>query len=219
MGGKNMKKLCAAVAILVASVFVFDQAWADESGRWAVGLRAGPSFFTQDVIEDMDEIDSGVGPLVGGSLLYRVNEIFSVGFEIEWEIHGVDAYGVDLGSASAVSLLPFVEVHLPASERVSPYLCLGFGYNINSFSPSDEAKAIVGYFYGGDYDVEMDDSLAVKVGLGVDWFVWDRVALNGELGWKLNKGDAAETLDGEKLTSGDFNGSAIALRLGVRVLF
>lgn len=73
-----MKKLCAAVVILVASVFVFDQAWADESGRWAVGLRAGPSFFTQDVIEDMDEIDSGVGPLVGGSLLYRVNEIFSV---------------------------------------------------------------------------------------------------------------------------------------------
>jgi hypothetical protein len=218
MGGKNMKKLCAAVVILVASVFVFDQAWADESGRWAVGLRAGPSFFTQDVIEDMDEIDSGVGPLVGGSLLYRVNEIFSVGFEIEWETHGVDAYDVDLGSASAVSLLPFVEVHLPASDRVSPYLCLGFGYNINSFSPSDEVEAGASYF-GYDYDVEVDDSLAVKVGLGVDWLVLDRVALNGELGWKLNQGDAAETLDGVEVTSGDFNGSAIALRLGVRVFF
>lgn len=213
-----MRKVSAILAAAISALFVCQEAWA-ETGSWAVGLRAGPSFFTQDVIEDLDEIDSNVGPLVGGSLLYRVNEIFSFGFEIEWESHGVDIYDVDLGSASAISLLPFVEVHLPASERVSPYLCLGFGYNINNFSPSDEAKAAVGYFYGADYDVEVDDSLAVKVGLGIDWLVSERVALNGEAAWKLNQGDVAETLDGVEVSSGDFNGSSIALRLGVRVFF
>lgn len=213
-----MRKISVILATLVAVFFVFHDARA-ETGRWAVGLRAGPSFFTQDVIEDLDEIDSDVGPCVGGSLLYRASDIFSVGFEVEWETHGIDVYGVDLGSASALSLVPFVEIHLPAGERLSPYLCLGLGYNINDFSPSDEAKAVVGYFYGGDYDVEVDDSFAFKVGLGLDWFVSDRIALNGEAGWKLNKGDAAETLDGIKVSSGDFNGSSIALRLGVRVFF
>lgn len=212
-----MKRASAILAVVVV-LLVFQDARA-ESGRWGVGLRAGPSFFTQDVIEDLDEIDSDVGPCVGGSLLYRASDIFSVGFEIEWETHGIDVYGVDLGNASALSLIPFVEVHLRPGERVSSYLCLGLGYNINDFSSSGEAKAAAGYVYGADYDVEVDDSLAVKVGLGLDWFVSDRIALNGEAGWKFNKGDAAETLDGIKVSSGDFNGSSIALRLGVRVFF
>ncbi len=211
-----MKKASAILATAVV-LFAFQDARA-EPGRWALGLRAGPSFFTQDVIEDLDEIDSDVGPWVGGSLLYRVSEIVSVGFEVEWETHGIDVYGVDFGSASALSLMPFLEVHLPASERFSPYLCLGVGYNINDFSPSEEVEAAAGYF-GADYDVEVDDAMALKAGLGLDWFVSDRIALNGELGWKLNKGDAAETLDGVKVSSGDFNGSSIALRLGVRLFF
>ncbi|MGQ9653435.1 MAG: outer membrane beta-barrel protein [Thermodesulfobacteriota bacterium] len=213
-----MKKVSMLLATLVVVLFVLQDV-RDETGRWAVGLRAGPSFFTQDVIQDVKEIDSDVGPLVAGSLLYRVNEIFSVGFEIEWESHGVDIRGLDWGSASAISLLPFVEVHLPASERISPYLCLGFGYNINSLSPSDTARKAAADLFGADYDAEVDDSLAVKAGLGLDWFVSDRVALNGEAAWKLNKGDAAETLDGVAVNSGDFNGSSFALRLGVRVFF
>lgn len=80
-------------------------------------------------------------------------------------------------------------------------------------------RAAVADFYGADYDVEVDDSLAVKGGLGVNWFVLEQVALNGEAAWKLNRGDAAETLDGLKMSSGEFNGSSIALRLGVRVFF
>lgn len=103
--------------------------------------------------------------------------------------------------------------------RISPSLCIGFGYNINSFSPSDTAREAVGYWYEADYDVEVDDSLAVKAGLGLDWFVSDRVALNGEAAWILNKGDATETFDGVAVSSGDFNGSSISLRLGVRVFF
>lgn len=210
-----MKRASAILAVVFVLV-VFQDAWA-ESGRWGVGLRAGPSFFTQDVIEDLDEIDSDVGPGIGGSLSCRVSEIFPVGFETDWETHGIDVYGVDLGSASALSLIPFVEVHLRPGERVSSYLCLGLGYNINDFSPSGEAKAAAGYVYGADYDVEVDESLAVKVKLNLDWFVSDRIAFNAEAEWKLNQGGVAETLDGVKVTSGDSNGRSIALRLGVCV--
>jgi len=95
------------------------------------------------------------------------------------------------------------------------YVFLGLGYNINSYDPKDRVKETANSL-GVSYDVEVDNTFALKVGGGLETFFTEDLAFNMEFGWKLNMGDAQEFVNGTEVLSGDFNGSALSVLIGLR---
>ncbi len=184
-------------------------------GKWGFGIRAGASFLTQDIAEDVFfpgvTLEGNTGPLVSGNISYGLHENFSAGLNLEWETHSTDLtfLGIDLfsvGDTQTISIMPFVEARAPMGSFV-PYGTLGIGVNINSFDEDDIIAPT---------KVDPDSTFALKIGGGADYFLSNAFALNAELGWKLNKGDATITEPGFPDLTGDFNTSTFSFIAGIR---
>ena len=76
---------------------------------------------------------------------------------------------------------------------------LGIGVNINSTSQDG---------------VSANNPLAFRPGVGVDYMVWNRFAVNTEVAYKRNSGTL--TVGG---VSGDWNNSAVQFLLGGKMFF
>jgi hypothetical protein len=217
-------KVCAAIILLTGWI---DGAAAEE-GRWGVGLRGGGAFLSQDL--DLTQIfDGKTGPVVSGNLLYGLTDLFSVGLNVEWEKHKVEAGAADFGDAVTVSVIPFVEARGFETNGVSPYGSFGAGLNINSFDLRERDVILVDNLTPEQVaaldpssvigKVDRRPTVAVKLGAGADYFFTRHVALNAEIGWKLNLGKAELcTLSGACRTD-RWNASVFTALLGFRYYF
>lgn len=156
----------------------------DIQGRWGVGIRGGFSTLTQDVATDTE---GRSGPVISGNIIYGLTNILSLGLNVEWERHEIKdkPSGFNFGDQTTFSILPFAEIRsagLGGNKDLSPYASFGLGVNLNSFSESGDVSAL------GE-KIEPENSFALKIGAGVDYFVTPNFALNAEAGWKLNSGD------------------------------
>jgi opacity protein-like surface antigen len=210
----KLRVLFSALIIFMVAFTTLAQAEVGEG--WGVGLRAGGSVFTQDVADDTQ---GDIGPVVSGNILYRFSQIASAGLNVEWENHGFDTSGADLGDINTISLMPFAEFHLPLTNSLSPYGFLGVGVNINSVSESDVFQNACISTFGSSCDFETDTTIAFKVGAGVDFFITEALALNAEIGWKMNEGDVDIKAAGTTVASDDFQGSVFQFLLGLRYFF
>jgi len=190
----------------------------DQKHGFGIGLGAGPSLFTQDVSEDQ-LLEGNLGTIVSANFLYNISEYFSLGAGIEWEHHWIDVLDITVIDADSFSFLALFELHFLQRRTFSPYFVFGGGYTINSVSPTDEAKEASLAVYGANYDAELDNAWAIKAGIGTDIFVSSNLAVNAEFGWKYNKAEARELLDGAVITQGDIDGSAINVLIGFRYYF
>ncbi len=184
-------------------------------GKWGLGFRGGASFLTQDPLVG---VEGDAGPIVSGNIVYGLTKVVALGFNVEWETHGTELLGVDFGRTTTVSLLPFVEFRGINGQFV-PYGVLGAGININSFDESDEFVTGCIIVFGAPCDVEPENTFALKVGAGADYFVTPTLVVNTELGWKLNSGDADSEIGGITVGTDDFDVSAFSLLFGVRAYF
>jgi outer membrane protein W len=151
------------------------------------------------------------------NLGYGLNDYLTLGFDLQWERHGFDleASDISVGHSTAISLLPMVEVHPLGRQTFTPYLLFGLGYNINTFGYTDEITAAFAR-RGLIPDVDMDNTFALRAGLGTDVFLTDYFALNLDLGWKYNKGSYRQVINGVDLTENDFNASVFSALFGFR---
>jgi len=183
-------------------------------GKWGFGIRAGGSFLTQDINDEIPGVSfvGNPGPIVSGNIIYGVTNSVSAGVNVEWETHQTDieVLGIefDIGDATTVSLLPFVELRATYGSFV-PYASLGAGINFNSFDVEPVLTPL---------QIDPDNTFALKVGGGADYFLTPSFALNAELGWKLNSGDVELSVPGFTAT-GDYNASAFSLLFGLRTYF
>ncbi|HZR46648.1 MAG TPA: outer membrane beta-barrel protein [Candidatus Manganitrophaceae bacterium] len=197
------------MTVLFLFAGIVQEAGAEEGERkWGVGLRGGASFLSQE-IDLTGSVKGKTGPMVGGDLLYRLNDLFSLGLDVEWEKHRVTALGFDIGDATAFSLIPFVSLHGYESGAFSPYGLFGLGVNINSFRIADSNLLS---------RADPDNTMAVKIGLGADYFATRHLALNTEIGWKLNLGEAALCAPAG-CSSPRWNTSAFTALVGLRYYF
>lgn len=183
-----------------------------QAGDFGVGLRAGPSFYTQDINEREAlgvPIEGDTGLLLSFQGFYRADQWWTVGLALEYETHGVTILDLEAGDVDTVTVLPYIEVR-PWNGTLVPYAIAGIGGNFNSFNESDLCTALV-----GDCAVETDDTFAVRVGAGADYFIASNVSLNAELGWKLNSGDMEDSAG----NTADMNLSAFSVLFGGRLLF
>ncbi len=227
-----MKKIQVLFAAAFFSLLLASSAFA-QAGQWALGLRLGPSFPTTSsnrvsTVDDFRERGSGsldlkTGPMVSGKIQYGLNDYFSLGLNAEWDSHRIptksirDSFGDTFaigGRFHTLSLLPFVEVRPVKLGDLSPYLALALGGNFNS----------VGSTPSGVFVANADNSFAVKVGGGFDYFLTRNLAFNSEVGWKLNRenlrfaGLDRPSLDGATAKS-RFHASTVSLLFGLRYYF
>lgn len=188
----------------------------DIKGKWGLGLRAGPSFLTQDINDENPSVtvEGDTGLALNAQAFYGVTSNIAAGIMLDWTRNdttlSVSGLELDLGTLNTISLMPYAEFR-GNLQRLAPYLGAGIGVNINTFSEDDLVQA-------AGIDVDPETTFAFRVAGGADYFVTRSLALNAEFGWKLNSGDADMTIPGFGTGTGDFNASVISFIVGIRTL-
>lgn len=190
-----MKKTFASLCTVLISTALFFICLTPEAGaqniqgKMGIGIRGGAAFLTQDIAE---VTEGETGPIISGNIFYGLTDTVSLGLIVEWERHKVEDTtpgfpAFNLGDETTISLLPTVELRAAGLGAFSPYGSFGIGLNINSFNESSELAAFCAPV---TCTIEPENTFALKVSGGADYFVTPNLALNAEIGWKLNSGDA-----------------------------
>jgi opacity protein-like surface antigen len=157
----------------------------DVQGKWGLGINAGPSFMTQDVNSEEPSDVGKVGPIVNGEIVYIMQD-GALGLSVEWERHKVKESNVDSGDGTTISILPFTELRIPATENIIPYVSLGLGININSFDQSSAVNNTCTLLGASSCKIELNNSFALRINAGIEYLVTQNLALNTGIAWKLN---------------------------------
>ncbi len=181
---------------------------------WGFSARTGPSFPTTDLFKNND---NEPGPALNVSFFYSFKRLLNVGVMAEYDHHRVEESGFDkTGEFQTLSLMPFVEVHSNFG-RISPYASLGLGVNINDFDETDRRNNFCGTTIR--CRVNPENTVALRVGGGMDIFLNDHVALNLEVAWKSNKGDAKFRFNRITVAKDDFKAHTVIGLIGVKFYF
>lgn len=153
-------------------------------GRLGVGLRMGPSFLVEPL---SDQYRGEGGPVFNGAVFYGLTNRVLAGFHLEWEKHTVtnNASSFVYGEQSTVSIIPAMEYHLRAEGPFSPYGILGIGINLNRFNRSNDLGTLC-----ASCQIEPKNTLALKGGLGIDYFRTSFIVYNAEFALKMNDGNS-----------------------------
>ena len=173
-----------------------------EPGKWILGFRVGFAPLTQELTQNTS---TSVGPLVNFQGLYSFNNWLLVGMMLEWERHGVslEQPDIDLGHQDTVSVLPTVEVRPVKFDRITPYVNMSFGVNVNSFGEDTAVR------------VSPSNTFAWRLGWGADYMINERFALNAEWAYKRNDGHTTGT--GGR--NDDWNASSFGFLFGGKMFF
>jgi hypothetical protein len=143
--------------------------------------------------------------------MYALENFLLLGFNIEWETHAVNAGNISLGDATTISVIPFMEFRDAEMKPISPYVSFGMGANFNSINRSDIVATVFNKF-------DLPTTVAVKAGIGADYFLTQNTALNAEAGWKYNSGEASVCVPGSCARQ-DWRASSFSILLGFRYFF
>ena len=190
--------------------------WAqqDKILKWAIGVRGGIGILTQDMLEGSSKGE--LGPAISGEVFTFINNYLSVGVNIEWNTHKVKKGTLDRGEARTLSILSFYEIRVPNWGKFSPYQVLGVGLNLNSF---EESSAFQNQPGCPECEFDPVHTVALKIGGGVDYFITPTLALNTEVGWRFNSGEATIESGGTVLSIEDYDANVFNLILGIRKYF
>lgn len=174
-----------------------------EAGKWVLGMRAGFAPLTQSLTSNTS---TDVGSLVNFQAMYSLNTWLLVGMMLEWERHAVDRErpSLDLGHQDTVSVLPTVELRPIKFGRLSPYVNMSFGVNVNSFGEDS-----------GVGRISPSNTFAWRLGWGGDYLVTRQFALNAEMAYKRNDGHA--TINNTRVE--DWNASSFGFLVGAKLYF
>src|ERR1700693_1742568 len=167
-------------------------------GRWGRGFRLGPSSLVQTLSE---KTEGEPGLIINGNISYGLTDKVFAGLQVEWEKHKVqdNSSNFNYGDETTVSLIPTIEFHPRGGSSFSPYGLLGLGINFNSFNESSDLNALCAPAL---CRIEPKNTVALKGGLGIDYFITPHLAYNGELGLKMNDGSSDITGTFPGFTSG-----------------
>lgn len=206
-----MKRVLSLVFIVTAFLLCLETETNAQNiqGRLGIGVRGGFSVLSQDVATDTE---GETGPVISGNITYGLTNILSIGLNVEWEKHEIKdkPTGFSFGDENTISVLPFAEIRstgLGGNRNLLPYASFGLGININSFSESSRVASV---------EIEPKNTLALKIGVGADYFVTPNFALNAEAGYKLNSGEVDFKSGGFTFGTDDNEISTFSLLFGLR---
>jgi outer membrane protein W len=160
------------------------------------------------------EKDYGNGLRLSGNFCYKLAERLSLELTIQTYRVNVKANSQAL-SEGKLSMFPIqlsLRGHFPLKNNFTPYVFCGLGYYLNNFS----SRAIT----IPELDEEVNNSLELHFGGGVDYFFHKNIALNADLRFCLVKTSVSVTYLGELIgTIGNINLSSFMLGIGVKYFF
>lgn len=214
------------VTVLFFFYFEHEAGAQTREGRWGIGLRGGGAFLSEDISEGFK---GQTGPIVSGHILYGLTDILSVGLNVEWEKHGIEVAGKSVGEAKTFSLIPFMEWRTITLGNASSYLSLGLGLNVNSFDRELQKVIITDNITTAEQissldrlllkKFEPDNTWAVKISGGIDYFATQNLAVNTEVGWKSNSGDVEFCGASSGCKTNNWSASVFTALVGFRFYF
>ena len=209
--------------MFVTALFVFSgtAGFAQEmEKKFAVGARAGFYKITDDDIPQ-GEIKSS-GTLYGeANLTYFFVDYFSLELSGGYVRPDLDltesstGFVLEYGELKQIPFLLTARFHwwndIP---KVGLYACGGVGYFFNDFSVSDTYSTS-----NPGIAVDADDSLGALVGLGLEYFITNKVALNVDIKYIYNPVDFLQTEPGVSPLAFDLNLNTFLGGVGIKYYF
>lgn len=222
---RQMMAICGLIFImgLPASVLAKESEEFTLAGKWGVGLRGGPSIPTHDIVDNIPSpIEADAAITVSGNLLYALTDFLNLGLLVEYERYKIDFANIDVGQMNTVSLMPFFELRhiIQGSAGVAvPYIFMAGGVHFNSLEESSTLPSGCQQAFGSsDCAFDPPTGAGIKAGGGVDYFVTEGLALNTEIAWKSNEGNADIRRGGTEQTE-QFTANKITFLIGLRYYF
>src|SRR5262245_3169176 len=176
-------KLYGNLVALLVSILLAPAAWAQsQDSKAAFGIRAGLAMPTGE-LNGFTGKTPDTGVMVNLDLMFKASSTIDIGGSVEYQnnkmpsISGPGTAGGAFGEASitVLTVMAVGQYRFNRAAKVSPYAVAGIGLNINWM---DDDKA------GNSFDV--DPSIALKIGVGADFYISKSTALNVEAGYKVN---------------------------------
>ena len=158
------------------------EARSDVPARIYIGARAGRPHaqYRADPRVEAEPSNNAIGgtlsPTFGASLGVNFGRYFGVevavdGFENNMNVNGLG----NIGEWAVYTIIPYFRLRYPMSrDRLQPYLLAGFGYGHTEFNDRKPP--------GANVSISADnDTWAMGVGAGVEYFVADHFAHAGDL--------------------------------------
>lgn len=191
----------AAAAALLATV----QSVSAQTPQFALEVRGGYAIPTGDWNED-DLFENGFG--FGGNVMAMVTPQIGVyagwetfTFNVDEDEAGVEADATDAGFRAGVS----VNIPLPASPNISPFVELGALYNTLEISASGD---------GASVEIESDASIGFEGGVGVAVALGERLSVVPMVRYRQHKVEF-EDIDAED--SEDISYVVVGVGLRIRL--
>jgi opacity protein-like surface antigen len=177
--------------------------------QWGATVRGGASFFSDDL--DNSTFKRSFLRTFNGQIFYnlvgprgRMGHDWNLGINADYEHHELDGTQAKI---KVLTVMPFMEFRTRYNHW-APYVSAGAGVNFNAVTNEPPG-----------FEVTAKNSLALKFGLGADWFITDHIAINTEAAWKLNNPDFKGSLAGTTLGSGNMDISVVQVLAGLRLYF
>ena len=208
-GAQTMSILTVGVLALSFGFTQPAQAKEDDPNRiktqWGGTLRAGGAFFSEELdSSDFDPMANGQASYNLGGPRGQMGQDWNMAINFDYEHHELDDTKTEI---DVVTVMPFVEFRT-RYEHWAPYFTTGVGINFSSVKKEPSGV-----------DVDIKNSLALKFGIGTDWFITDHIALNTETAWKYNNPDVKGKVAGSTVASGNGDLSTVQVMAGLRFYF
>ena len=194
-----MRKMALAAGLLLlssASAFALAE-MPDRTGKLDAGFHVG------GLLPDSSNLNSAV--YYGGTVAYGVTDYFAVGMEggygdsrTSFNVNGVSH------NAHITRIPLFLDLIYRYTKKQEngyvPYGVLGLGALFSDIHGT-------GTLLSANQKLDMDNSFACKLGLGVDWYISNQWMLNLDLGYILVDGEAKvkNLANNNTLDSADMN--------------
>jgi outer membrane protein W len=170
--------------------------------KYGAGLGLGSVF--------LYEKGYGDGLRLSGNFYYKIAERLSLELSIQTYRVNVkeDALKLSKGKLLMVPIQLSLQGHFPLKNNFILYLICGLGYYLNSFSSRIP-----------ELDEQLNNSLGIHFGGGVDYFFHKNIALSADLCFCRVEPNVSITYLGERWLMGDVNLSSFILGIGVKYFF
>ncbi|HZT61605.1 MAG TPA: porin family protein [Burkholderiales bacterium] len=198
---------------LALSFFLAPAAWAQtQESKMALGVRLGLAFPAEE-FNDFTGKKPDTGQMLNLDLMFKASSNLDIGGSLEYQtnkmpsISGPGTAGGLFGGAkiTVLTAMAAAQYRFNRAAKFSPYGVAGIGFNINWMDDDNSG-----------FSFEVDPSLALKFGLGADYYFSKSTALNVEAGYKINNSTVTRSPTGGGTSTFDFNMSTLYLLGGLR---
>lgn len=164
----------------------------DFNGHLILGAQYGVTQPPVDVVSNISntntDVISGAGMYGSLSAMYGMSSHAMLGIDVDYNTLPIylNVPKLSFARSSTISVFPMLEVRGSKYHNFSFYGTLGLGANFNTFSTGTSLGQACGVI-GTACQLSPSYSFAVRIAVGMDYFVTQNTALNLEIGYLVNQ--------------------------------